>query len=160
MIADVITSGTGRRAIALGRSDLGGKTGTTNDAKDVWFNGFNRSLVASGLGRLRPGAHSGSGETEEGSRTAAADLGRTTCSEALEGRAAEAAPDARAAWCRCGSRHTRAPIASADDPNAIFETFIAEPLAAPAAVLGGDASGYGAGSGSGATISGRPGQRR
>ncbi len=47
MMKDVITRGTGRRAMALGRSDLRGKTGTTNDAVDTWFNGFNETLVAS-----------------------------------------------------------------------------------------------------------------
>ena len=30
----------------LNRSDLGGKTGTTNEQRDAWFNGFNQSLVA------------------------------------------------------------------------------------------------------------------
>ncbi|MFW2371543.1 MAG: penicillin-binding protein 1A [Gammaproteobacteria bacterium] len=46
ILQDVIRRGTGRRALALGRNDLHGKTGTTNDQKDAWFNGFNRSLVA------------------------------------------------------------------------------------------------------------------
>ncbi|MDO4441558.1 MAG: PBP1A family penicillin-binding protein [Moraxella sp.] len=39
MLREVITSGTGRKALALGRSDVGGKTGTTNQAKDAWFAG-------------------------------------------------------------------------------------------------------------------------
>ena len=46
ILQDVVKRGTARRARALGRSDLHGKTGTTNDQKDAWFNGFNRSLVA------------------------------------------------------------------------------------------------------------------
>src|SRR5690606_2999710 len=46
MLADVIQRGTGRRAMSLGRNDLAGKTGTTNDSKDAWFNGFNSDLVA------------------------------------------------------------------------------------------------------------------
>ncbi|MET0083116.1 MAG: penicillin-binding protein 1A [Sedimenticola sp.] len=46
MMRDVITSGTARKARALGRKDLAGKTGTTNEQRDAWFNGFNRSLVA------------------------------------------------------------------------------------------------------------------
>lgn len=46
ILQDVIKRGTGRRARALGRSDLHGKTGTTNDQKDAWFNGFNHNLVA------------------------------------------------------------------------------------------------------------------
>lgn len=46
ILRDVIQHGTGRAALKLGRSDLGGKTGTTNDAKDAWFAGFNGNLVA------------------------------------------------------------------------------------------------------------------
>ncbi|MCW9013826.1 MAG: penicillin-binding protein 1A [Gammaproteobacteria bacterium] len=46
ILQDVIKRGTGRRARALGRSDLHGKTGTTNDQRDGWFNGFNSALVA------------------------------------------------------------------------------------------------------------------
>ncbi|CAM3539676.1 penicillin-binding protein 1A [Parendozoicomonas haliclonae] len=46
MMKDVITEGTGRRAKALNRNDLAGKTGTTNDQRDVWFSGFNPELQA------------------------------------------------------------------------------------------------------------------
>lgn len=41
----VIQQGTGRRAKALGRQDLAGKTGTTNDQVDAWFSGYNPDLV-------------------------------------------------------------------------------------------------------------------
>jgi penicillin-binding protein 1A len=44
MLKDVISKGTGRKALALGRHDLAGKTGTTNDQKDAWFSGFNTQL--------------------------------------------------------------------------------------------------------------------
>lgn len=47
IMQDVIKRGTGRRAKVLGRSDLAGKTGTTNEQKDAWFSGFNRNIVAS-----------------------------------------------------------------------------------------------------------------
>jgi penicillin-binding protein 1A len=68
IMRDVITRGTGRRALALGRSDLRGKTGTTNEMVDTWFNGFNDSLVATvWVGRDDP---SSLGEGEEGARTA------------------------------------------------------------------------------------------
>ncbi|ABA56776.1 Penicillin-binding protein 1A [Nitrosococcus oceani ATCC 19707] len=46
MLHDVIRHGTGRRAKKLGRNDLAGKTGTTNDQHDAWFSGFNPELVA------------------------------------------------------------------------------------------------------------------
>lgn len=45
MLQDVITRGTGRRALALQRDDLAGKTGTTNESKDSWFSGYNADLV-------------------------------------------------------------------------------------------------------------------
>lgn len=46
VLRDVITRGTGRRAHVLKRADLAGKTGTTNEQKDVWFSGFSPDLVA------------------------------------------------------------------------------------------------------------------
>ncbi|MCK5365428.1 MAG: PBP1A family penicillin-binding protein, partial [Gammaproteobacteria bacterium] len=39
LMRDVIKRGTGRRALRLKRSDLAGKTGTTNDQQDAWFSG-------------------------------------------------------------------------------------------------------------------------
>jgi len=46
MMRDVVTRGTGAKATELGRGDLAGKTGTTNDEADAWFNGFNSRVVA------------------------------------------------------------------------------------------------------------------
>ena len=46
MLREVVKAGTARRALELNRTDLAGKTGTTNEYKDAWFNGFNQSLVA------------------------------------------------------------------------------------------------------------------
>jgi penicillin-binding protein 1A len=66
MLQDVIKRGTGRRALSLGRTDLSGKTGTTNDQKDAWFCGYNPTLVAVAwvgfdklepLGRRETGGH-------------------------------------------------------------------------------------------------------
>jgi penicillin-binding protein 1A len=42
---DVIKYGTGFAAKVLGRSDIAGKTGTTNDYVDTWFAGFNSDVV-------------------------------------------------------------------------------------------------------------------
>ncbi|WP_217542517.1 penicillin-binding protein 1A [Vibrio metschnikovii] len=39
-------NGTGWRAQTLRRRDVGGKTGTTNDSKDAWYNGFGPGMVA------------------------------------------------------------------------------------------------------------------
>lgn len=46
LLRDVVKHGTGRKAMSLGRDDLAGKTGTTNDQVDAWFNGFHPELVA------------------------------------------------------------------------------------------------------------------
>ena len=54
---DVIKYGTGRRALELQRSDLSGKTGTTNDQHDAWFSGFNSNIVTVswvGFDKFRP----------------------------------------------------------------------------------------------------------
>jgi len=45
MMRDVIRLGTGRRALALGRDDISGKTGTTNEQRDTWFGGFNHKIA-------------------------------------------------------------------------------------------------------------------
>jgi penicillin-binding protein 1A len=68
MMADVIRRGTGVRARSLNREDIAGKTGTTNDAHDTWFNGFNGDLMTTvwvGFDQDRS-----LGEGEQGGRTA------------------------------------------------------------------------------------------
>jgi penicillin-binding protein 1A len=68
MMRDVIRRGTGRRARELGRRDLAGKTGTSNDRRDAWFSGYNRELVAVAWVGFDVERSLGAGE--EGSRTA------------------------------------------------------------------------------------------
>ncbi|MBY0444707.1 MAG: penicillin-binding protein 1A [Burkholderiales bacterium] len=46
LLHDVATQGTGAKTNVLARSDLAGKTGTTNDANDAWFAGYQPGLVA------------------------------------------------------------------------------------------------------------------
>ena len=54
-------NGTAWKAQSLKRRDLSGKTGTTNDAVDTWFTGFNSKLIAtSWLGFDAPGRALGS----------------------------------------------------------------------------------------------------
>jgi penicillin-binding protein 1A len=45
MLKDVIKHGTAMRALSLKRSDIAGKTGTTNDSIDAWFAGYHPKLV-------------------------------------------------------------------------------------------------------------------
>ncbi|MDH3545489.1 MAG: PBP1A family penicillin-binding protein [Gammaproteobacteria bacterium] len=68
MMRDVIKRGTGRRALVLGRNDLSGKTGTSNDQRDAWFGGFNADLASVVWVGYDDDLPLGPGE--EGSRTA------------------------------------------------------------------------------------------
>jgi penicillin-binding protein 1A len=70
LLQGVIREGTGRKALQLGRSDLAGKTGTTNDVRDSWFCGYQKDLVTvswmgyddfSPLGRGETGGQAGLG---------------------------------------------------------------------------------------------------
>ncbi len=76
-------NGTGWRAQALDRRDIGGKTGTTNDSKDAWYNGYGPGIVASAwvgfdnhnraLGRTTPNSNLGKDQisgAEAGAKTA------------------------------------------------------------------------------------------
>lgn len=45
MMRDVVKRGTATAARSLGRDDVGGKTGSTNDHRDAWFTGFGGNLV-------------------------------------------------------------------------------------------------------------------
>ena len=46
LMRDVVKYGTAAKAMSLGRQDLAGKTGTTNDHVDAWFTGYQPTLVA------------------------------------------------------------------------------------------------------------------
>ncbi|WP_281630853.1 PBP1A family penicillin-binding protein [Vibrio sp. St2] len=76
-------NGTGWRAQALKRRDVGGKTGTTNDSKDAWYNGYGPGMVAVSwvgfddhnrkLGRTKPNSNLGKEQisgAEAGAKTA------------------------------------------------------------------------------------------
>ena len=47
MMMDVVRRGTGKKAMVLGRNDLAGKTGTSNEQRDAWFSGYNAEIVTS-----------------------------------------------------------------------------------------------------------------
>ena len=145
MMREVITRGTGRRALALGRNDLAGKTGTTNEARDTWFNGYNRSLVASvwvGFDQSQP-----LGEGEEGSRTAVpiwVDFMRG----ALAGTPQRGWPMPEGLVQARVSPAT-GELASVDDPSGIFETFLADRMPTGGILGGNEMSGTPAGTGVG-----------
>ena len=89
MMQDVIRRGTGTKAKALGRNDLAGKTGTTNEQHDAWFSGFNGDVVATawvGFDQDRP-----LGKREVGG-TAALPIWMDYMRVALDGKA-ENTPD-------------------------------------------------------------------
>jgi penicillin-binding protein 1A len=126
MMSDVIKRGTGRRAMALGRTDLAGKTGTTNEAKDTWFNGFTDNLVATvwvGFDQERS-----LGELEEGARTAL-PIWMHFMREALKGvpQTHRPMPDG---LVTLRIQPDTGMLASAENPDAILETFMTDHLPA------------------------------
>ncbi|KGX44742.1 penicillin binding transpeptidase domain protein [Burkholderia pseudomallei MSHR3709] len=46
LLQSVAQRGTGARSNVLKRTDLAGKTGTTNDSRDAWFGGYQHTLAA------------------------------------------------------------------------------------------------------------------
>ncbi|CAE6707882.1 MULTISPECIES: penicillin-binding protein 1A [Paraburkholderia] len=46
LLQSVAQRGTGAKSNVLKRTDLGGKTGTTNDSRDAWFGGYQHTLTA------------------------------------------------------------------------------------------------------------------
>ncbi len=126
IMADVIKHGTGQRALALHRSDIAGKTGTTNQSRDAWFNGFTQKLVATvwvGYDQERS-----LGETEEGSRTAL-PIWMYFMREALRGVPEErrVMPDGLVTL-RVSPATGR--LVSAENPDGILETFMVNHLPA------------------------------
>jgi penicillin-binding protein 1A len=125
MMADVISRGTGIRAgMALHRKDISGKTGTTNEARDTWFNGFNRNIVATvwvGFDLERP-----LGEGEEGSRTAV-PIWTNFMREALRDQPDRPRPLPPGLVSLRISPKTGT-LAGANDSDAIYETFMEDHL--------------------------------
>jgi len=63
MMREVVQRGTAVRAKALGRKDIAGKTGTTNDQIDAWFSGFNDQVVTTSWVGFDNQRHMGNRET-------------------------------------------------------------------------------------------------
>jgi penicillin-binding protein 1A len=124
MMMDVIKRGTGVRARALGRSDLAGKTGTTNDSRDLWFNGFTPNLVATvwvGFDQERS-----LGAAEQGANTAL-PIWIHFMREALRGVPELKRPMPEGLVTLRISPDTGM-LASGENPDAILETFMTDHL--------------------------------
>ncbi len=120
MMKDVIRRGTGVRARSLNRDDIAGKTGTTNDAHDTWFNGFNGDLMTTvwvGFDQDRS-----LGEGEQGGRTAI-PAWTYFMHEALAGAPKRGVPVPDGIVSVRISPETGL-LASSDNPNGIVEKFI------------------------------------
>ena len=121
MMADVIKRGTGIRAgEALHRNDISGKTGTSNEARDTWFNGFNPHIVASvwvGFDDSRP-----LGVGEQGARTAV-PIWTSFMREALRGQPDQPRPLPSGLVTVRISRQTGL-LAGPTDTDTMYETFM------------------------------------
>jgi penicillin-binding protein 1A len=121
MMKDVIARGTAVRALQVKRTDLAGKTGTTNDRRDAWFCGFNSKLVGAAWVGFDQERSLGPGE--EGSRTAL-PMWIYFMAEALKGVGEERrTPPPGLVSMRISADTGFA--ARPGEPNAMFETFIA-----------------------------------
>lgn len=124
MMQDVIRHGTGRRALQLGRNDLAGKTGTTNDQRDAWFSGYNNDVVTTvwvGFDNPHP-----LGSRETGAR-AALPMWIDYMREALRGRP-EAIMKQPEGMVSARIDAATGEFTAADNPNAIFELFRVEDM--------------------------------
>jgi len=121
MLQDVIKRGTAIRARDLNRNDLAGKTGTTNEA-DTWFNGYQKTLVATvwvGFGDHRP-----VGDNEYGSNSPL-PIWMDFMRVALDGVPEETRQQPPGVVTMKVDPRTGEP-APPDDPDAAFEYFLAE----------------------------------
>jgi penicillin-binding protein 1A len=123
MMQEVIKTGTGAQAQALGRPDIAGKTGTTNDFTDAWFDGFTSHLVAVvWVGNDQPSQPLGSGEQ---GALAALPIWMDFMGPALNGVPIPKDPFPRP----FGIEDARIDpntglLANADDPDSIWEFFL------------------------------------
>lgn len=124
MMKDVIRRGTATRALVLGRRDIAGKTGTTNDRRDTWFVGFNGDLV--GAAWLGFDQERTLGDNEEGGHTAL-PIWIYFMQEALRGLPEHGFPQPPGIVSMRVVPET-GKIAPANSRNAVFEYFMQEHL--------------------------------
>ncbi|CAK0778018.1 peptidoglycan glycosyltransferase/peptidoglycan DD-transpeptidase MrcA [Gammaproteobacteria bacterium] len=122
MLRDVVRRGTAARAKRLGRSDLAGKTGTTNEERDTWFSGFNSELLTTvwiGYDHMEP-----LGRDETGGKTAL-PIWMDYMAEALRG-VPEAPFNEPPGLVTVRINGHTGYIAAGGEPGSIFETFRAD----------------------------------
>ena len=124
LLMDVVKRGTGRKAMELGRNDLAGKTGTTNEHRDAWFSGFNQSLVATAWVGFDDFSTLGNGEFAAKS---ALPMWTSFMGAALKD-APEELPSMPTGITTARINAGNGQLTSASDPNAIMETFRVEDL--------------------------------
>lgn len=120
LLQDAIKNGTGRRALALGRNDLAGKTGTTNDHYDAWYAGYNRDLmVTTWMGFDEPRS------LKEYAVTTALPMWMSFMAEALKGKP-EHSPEQPAGIVTVRIDPDTGLLAKPGQVNAIYELFTEE----------------------------------
>jgi penicillin-binding protein 1A len=132
MMRDVVKRGTGRQAMSLGRNDLAGKTGTTNDHRDAWFSGFSAHMVASAWVGFDD--FSSLGEGEFGAK-AALPIWMDFMRVALEGKPEEILEQPTGVTT-ARINGSNGLLTSAGDPNGIMEVFRTEDLNKLGSALG------------------------
>lgn len=136
MMKDVIRRGTGQQARELGRNDVAGKTGTTNDQRDAWFAGYSPNMVAVawvGFDDTHP-----LGNAETGGRAALPmwiDFMRAAV-DGIPDQPGEQPPGLVSVRINPESGL----VAGPEEHDAIFETFFADNV--PAKLAGGQARGF------------------
>lgn len=137
LLRDVARRGTGRRTRVLGRDDLGGKTGTTDDQLDAWFSGFGDDRVVTawmGYDELKS-----LGPRETGAR-AALPMWIDFMRVALDGRP-ESWPELPPGMVTVRIDPETGEYAGSATENAVFEIFRSEHAPEPPAADNGSGDG-------------------
>jgi penicillin-binding protein 1A len=134
MMMDVVRRGTGVKAMQLGRQDLAGKTGTTNEQRDAWFSGYNDAVVTTVW--VGFDSHEPLGRLEVGGR-AALPIWIGFMEKALEG-VPDQPPAMPGGLAQARIDPETGLLARADNPDAITEVFQAGRLPRMEEVLAGE----------------------
>ena len=119
LLKQVILTGTGRRALALNRSDLAGKTGTTNNFRDAWFSGFNPEVNTTVFVGFDDPSHLGK---RESGASAALPIWISYMGVALKG-VPDRVPELPEGLAQARIDPETGLLAKLDNPDAIMELF-------------------------------------